>query len=165
MHLIHAKYKIISPSGETVQEQPELISNFLAQEGEQSILNVYLLGQTLPSLYLCLLSATPTATTTMATMTEAQTPGSNGYNRQQILTTDWSTPLLNNGDYQTNAATKTFGPASGANWTNISYAALVTTATGTAGKFIAAVALQAPETVTIGNSIIYLLTTKAFSVP
>lgn len=143
--------------------------NALMDEGEQDVLNVWLLQTSDLSKYLCLLKGTaPAETDTMAflaggTNGEAQTPAANGYNRIQIANTDWGTPTLNSGDYQTTAAGKTFGPASGSNWTATG-AGLVTALTGQlsgSGKFLIYLALSGSTTVNIGQSFLYQLTTKA----
>lgn len=158
-HPTIGRYDIVNPDGSYV-ERGEWVENFWADEGEQSVLNVYFLAAANPSKYLCLLQGSPGETTTMATMTEAQTPAANGYNRQQINSGDWSTPALDSGDYMTTASSKTFGPASGSNWTSITYIGLVTTLTGTGGKFLAAIALSGTTTVAIGQSLIYTISMK-----
>lgn len=114
--------------------------NAMANEGQASILNVYWREQSNVSKYLALLnmpSSVPTATTTMATMTEAISPGSNGYARQQILNTDWSSPALDSGNEQVQASQKTFGAFTGS--VPVSHVAVVTTSTGTGGLFILSV--------------------------
>ncbi len=163
-HLFMGRCAVLDKDGKMYEQEYDE-PNFLAQEGEQSILNTYLLGQSNPSKYLALLNATPTTSTTMATMSEFLTPGSNGYNRVQINSGDWTTPLLQSGNYQSNSGIKTFGPASGANWTGITYVAVVTTASGTGGKFIAAIPLPSntPGTILIGQSFTYLLTSICIS--
>lgn len=151
---------VINADG-TIAHRGEWVENFLADEGEQSILNVYFLEAANPTKYLCILQGAPGETTTMATMTESPAPGVNGYARQQVIAGDWSAPALDSGDYMTTAAAKTFGPASGSNWTNLTYVAMVTTASSTSGKFIAAVALSGTTTVAIGQSLLYTLSMKA----
>lgn len=87
--------------------------------------------QTARTTYLALLTAAPGDTTTMATMTELTTPGSNGYNRQ---TCAWSAPT---GDPAStgNTALLTFGPFT-ADLGNVTHLALVSASTGTSGDFI-----------------------------
>jgi hypothetical protein len=160
IHLLHAKGVVLSPEGDVLDADPDwmpFIPNALADEGELDLLNVYLREQAHKTKYLCLLGGTPSDTTTMATMTEAQTPGSGGYARQQVLAADWSAPGLVGGDEQTAAAQKTFGPNSGATWA-FSYVGLVTTATGTAGLFLSYVATSAARSIDSGMS--YLVTFK-----
>ena len=84
--------------------------------------------------YLALLTAAPSDTTTMATMTELTTPGTNGYNRQSVT---WSAPAdAGDGTWQTtNSGIITFGPFT-ADLANITHCALVSASTGTAGDFI-----------------------------
>lgn len=159
-HPTLGKATVINADGSIASEGP-WVENLLADEGEQSILNVYFLEAANPTKYLCLLQGTPGETTTMATMTESPAPGVNGYARQQIVNTDWGAPSLDSGDYMTTAAAKTFGPASGSNWTSLTYVGLVTTSSSTAGKFIAAVALSGTTTVAVGQSFLYTLSMKA----
>lgn len=159
--LLHGRGRIVDAQGRTVWEEPEWMPNSLADEGEQNVLNTWLLEQAALTKYLALLTATPTDTTTMATMTELFAPPLNGYSRVQISSGDWSAPSLNSGDYQTSAAEKTFGPASSNAWSNFTYAALVSTSTGTAGKFLCYIALSGTTSISIGQSFKYTLTVKA----
>lgn len=154
------KGQILNADG-TVAWEEDWQRNFLADEGEQNILNDWLLEQSALTKYLALLTATPAETATMATMTEVYAPPLNGYARQQISAGDWAAPTLNANDYQTTAAAKTFGPSTSNAWAALTYVALVSTATGTAGKFLLAIALSGTTTVNIGQSFIYQLTVKA----
>jgi hypothetical protein len=111
--------------------------NAMANEGQAEVLNVVWRGTSPVSKYLALLnmpSSTPSKTTTMSSMVEATTAGTNGYSRQQLLTSDWSSPALDSGDEQTQAAQKTFG-AFTAN-VPVSHVCVVSTSTGTSGIFI-----------------------------
>lgn len=145
----------------TVDHELDWVQNAVADEGEQSVLNVWLKATTNPSKYLALLNqASPGETTTMGTMTESNTPTANGYNRQVILTSDWSTPALTGGDYKTTAAEMTFGPASGSSWT-LTHAILVTALTGTSGLFLLFIALSASTTIAVGQSFKYTLALSA----
>lgn len=160
--------KLLSPEGDVLWEDPDWIPNALMDEGEASMLNVYLAEAANPSKYLCLIdgSTTPPAETdTMAYLggaagsREAKTPGSSGYNRQQILAADWTNDGLISGDIRFSAAQKTFGPASGSSWT-FTHAGLVTAATGQSagsGKFLLNIALSGPTTVNVGQSFVYTL--------
>ena len=159
--LLEGRGRIVDDKGRTVWEEPDWMPNALADEGEEDVLNRWLLETSTLTKYLALLTATPTDTTTMATMTELFTPPLNGYARVQILNTDWSTPALNTGDFQTAAAEKTFGPAATSAWTAFTYAALVSTATGTAGKFLLYVALSGSTSLSIGQSFKYTLRVKS----
>lgn len=84
--------------------------------------------QTARTTYLALLSAAPSDTTTVATMTEISTAG---YTRKAIT---WSAP---SGDpaVTSNTAAVTFGPFT-ADPPNVPYLALVSSASGTSGDFI-----------------------------
>lgn len=78
--------------------------------------------------YLALLTAAPSDSTTLGTMSEVTTAG---YSRQAVT---WSAP---SGDPATssNTATVTFGPFS-ADPPNVTHLALVSAASGTTGDFI-----------------------------
>jgi hypothetical protein len=149
--------RLVAPSGEVLWES-EWIPNALADEGEENILNVWLREQAHLTKYLALLTAAPSETTTMATMTELGTGV--GYSRQQILAAEWGAPALDAGDMQSAAPEKSFGPASSSNWT-LTHVALVTTASGTGGKFLSFLAVSGgPLTVPVGISYKYTLRAK-----
>lgn len=83
--------------------------------------------QTARSMFLALLTAAPSDTTSMATMTELTTPGSNGYDREAVAFTDPGT----SGETE-NTAEITFGPFS-SDLGNVTHVALVSASTGTSG--------------------------------
>lgn len=87
--------------------------------------------QTARTMYVALLTAAPTDATTMATMTELTTPGTNGYSRQAYG------PVAPTGDpsVTSNTSAITFGPFT-ADLANVTHVALVSAATGTAGDFV-----------------------------
>lgn len=167
LHLYRGIGAVIEPDGSVAWQDPDWMDNILADEGELDMLDVYLRAQTNPSKFLALLNGTttpPAETSTMAYLAgaagsgESQVPGANGYNRQQILTTDWTAPAIVGGDYQSSAAEKTFGAATAA-WT-ITHTALVTAATGQtagSGRFLAYLALSASTTIAINQSFKYVL--------
>jgi len=167
LHLYRGIGAIIDPDGTVAWQDPDWVDNVLADEGELDMLDVYLRAQANPSKFLALINGSTTApgeTSTMAYLGgaagsgETQVPGANGYNRQQILTTDWSAPALSGGDYQSSAAEKTFGAATAA-WT-ITHTALVTAATGQtagSGRFLAFLALSATTSIAINQSFKYVL--------
>lgn len=158
---------LISPEGDVLWQDEDWQLNALDDEGEADMLNVYLAQGAHLTKYLALLNGTTTAPTETSTMAylggsaganETQVPGANGYNRQQILNTDWTNDGLIGGDFRYSAAEKTFGPATAA-WT-INQAALVTAATGQvagSGKFLLHLALSATTTVAINQSFKYIL--------
>lgn len=76
----------------------------------------------------------PVKTDVYADLTESVSPGSNGYNRQQIAAGDWGAPALDGGDQQIVAAQKTFGQFSGN--VPVSHVGLVSAATGTGTFFL-----------------------------
>jgi hypothetical protein len=160
--LTQGRAQLLSPEGDVLWEDPDWMPNALANEGESSVINVYLREQSHPSgKYLGLLNDSGIAETdTLATMVESVTPGTNGYNRQQILAADWSAPAdSGDGDMQSSAAEKTFGPASGSAWT-CTHAFLGTVLTGTGGLFLLYVSLSATTTVAVGQSLKFVLRWK-----
>lgn len=151
--------QVIDEHGEVVWEE-DWQSNFLANEGEESILNVWMRGQANPTKWLALLTAAPTEVSTMATMTELFVPPLNGYARQEITAAEWGVPALDDTDMQSTAAEQSFGPVVGLAWTNFTHVAMVTAETGTAGKFLLALALSAATSVAVGQSFRYTLRAK-----
>jgi hypothetical protein len=153
----HGMGRVISPEGDVLWSDPDWMPNALHDAGEQSMLNVYLKEQANVAKHLGLLNDGTVAETdgTMSAVTETQTPGSAGYNRQQIAAGDWTDDGLQGGDYRFTAAEKTFGPASGSSWT-ATHASLSSTSTG-AGILILTVALSGTTTVNIGQSLKYTL--------
>lgn len=152
--LFEVRDSIVYPDGSEEQlVTPGLwVPNDVADEGEASIINVYLREQANPTKYLaCLNAGSPVDTTTMATMSESKVPGVDGYNRQQVISTDWGAPALDAGDHMTTAAEKTFGPISGTTMV-VTHVAMVTAATGTGGLFIGFVTLPATRNVAVGLS-------------
>lgn len=85
--------------------------------------------QTARTVYLALLTAAPSDSTTVATMTEVTTAG---YARQACA---WSAPT-SDPSLVSNTSTITFGPFS-ADPPNVPYLALVSSSSGTGGDFIA----------------------------
>lgn len=152
--------QVIAEDGHTVLWEEDWQDNALADEGEESILNVWLREQAHPTKYMVVLDAAPSDTTTMATMDEIRAPGVDGYARQQVLAADWSAPALDGGDYQTQAAEKTFGPATSL-WLGMTHVGLVTTSPGNTGKFLLYIALSATTQIAVGQAFKYTLRTKA----
>lgn len=129
------------------------IDNALADEGEQQMLDVYLRAGTAPTnFYIALYNDTPVDTDTMATITGE--PSGNGYARQLVerSSTGWPTLALDSGDYRAVSSTETF-TASGGSIGPVTYAALVTVSSGTAGLHIAYAALSTSRTLANGESL------------
>lgn len=159
---------VIDPDGSIAWQEDEWTLNALTDEGEQSMLNVYLKELANPAKHLCLIDGTTTAPTEAAKMSylgggagakETRVPGVDGYNRQQIAGADWTDDGLIAGDYRFSAAQKTFGPATGTAWT-INNAGVVTASTGqldASGKFILYLALSATTNIAVGQSFLYTL--------
>lgn len=158
--VLFGRGEILSAEGDVLWAE-DWQPNFLTDEGEQSLLNVFYRDQANPTKFLALLNmASPLETTTMATMTEAKAPGADGYARQQLLGTDWSAPALSAGDHQVIAAEKSFGLVANTAMT-ATHAAVVTALTGTAGLLLQVIALSATSTIPVGQSFRYTLTNKA----
>ncbi len=160
---------VIDPDGSVAWQEDEWMPNALADEGEQSMLNVYLKELANPAKYLALINGTTTAPTETSTMAylggvaganEVRAPTVDGYNRQQLVGgTDWIDDGLQGGDFRFSGAEKTFGPATGTAWT-INHSAVVTAATGQlagSGKFLLFLALSATTTIAVSQSFKYLL--------
>lgn len=166
-HLYMGLGAVIDPDGSVAWQEDDWTKNVLADEGENDMLAVYLTAATNPSKFLCLINGgttPPSETSTMAYLgggagaQETQVPGANGYNRQQILTTDWTNDGLQGGDFRYSAAEKTFGAAT-ATWT-ITHSGLVTASTGQtagSGKFLAFIPLSATTTIASGQSFKYIM--------
>lgn len=97
--------------------------------------------------YLALLTAAPTDATTLATMTELTSPGTNGYARQAVT---WTDPVAT--EASSNNGTVTFGPFS-SNLGNVTHCALVSAQTGTTGDFIFYWTLDTARDPNVGDSI------------
>ena len=106
--------------------------------------------QTAATRYLALLTAIPTDASTPATMTEVNTPGSNGYQRQAV---SWSAP---SGDPSSsgNTGVLTFG-AFTAGTAQVVACALVDSQTGTTGSIRAWWQLTTPRTPAAGDTITF----------
>jgi hypothetical protein len=103
--------------------------------------------------YLALLTAAPSDTTTLATMSEVST---SGYARQAVT---WSAPALDTGVMTTkNSAQLTFGPFT-ADPPNITHCALVSASSGTTGDFLAWWSLTAAKDPAINESLQFAATT------
>lgn len=97
--------------------------------------------------YLALLTAAPSDSSTLASMTELS---ATGYSRQSV---SWSAP---SGDpaSTSNSGTITFGPFS-TDPANVTHCALVSAASGTTGDFIMHWQLTAAKDAAIGESIAF----------
>jgi hypothetical protein len=160
---------VLEPDGSVAWQEDEWTLNALTDEGEQSMLNVYLKELANPAKHLCLIDGTTTGPTEASSMAylgggagakETRVPGVDGYGRQQVAgATDWTDDGLIGGDYRFSASQKTFGPATGTAWT-INNAGMVTAATGQlagSGKFILYLALSATTVIAVGQSFLYTL--------
>lgn len=101
--------------------------------------------------YIALLSAAPTDTSTLATMTEIST---SGYARQSVT---WSAPSAAETH---NTALITYGPFT-ADPPNITHAALVSSSSGTTGDFLYWWALTTARDPSTGDSLTLAATTGA----
>jgi len=123
-----------------LQDTQPWYHNYIADGGEQSMLDVWLRAAANPSKYLTLLTADPGETGTPITMAEN---AGTGYARIQIASnsTDWPTLALNGGDFQATSVAKTF--TAGGTWSACTHMALVTSASGTTGSLLLVNALGA----------------------
>ena len=87
--------------------------------------------QTARTTYLALLTAAPTDTSTVGTMTEVTTPATNGYARQAVT---WTAPAGDPSSTE-NTAQLTFGPFS-ADLLNVTHVALVDSLAAGTGDII-----------------------------
>ena len=130
--------------------------NYLADGGENSMLDVYFRAATAPSHYLGLVTADPGETGTPATMSEIT---GSGYARIQINrnNTDWPTLALNGGDYMVTSVGKVFTATGG--WSAATHMVVVTSASGTTGALVLVNPLSATrtlvntDTLTITNAV------------
>lgn len=133
--------------------------NAVIDEGEQSMLDVYLRGATAPTqFYIRLYNDTCAETKTLATLTSE--PAVNGYAAQLIerSTVGWPTLALNAGDYQATSSQETF-TASGGSWGPVNAAVLATTSDNT-GKALNCLALSQARTLAAGEQLLATLTWK-----
>ena len=105
--------------------------------------------QSARSVYVALLTAAPTDSTTVATMTELTTAGTNGYSRQAVV---WSAPTSADPSVTSNTATITWGPFT-ADLGNVTHLALVSSSTGTSGDFLTWWTATTPRNPANGESI------------
>lgn len=135
----------------------EAAHNNLADEGEQTFLDVFLRGGTAPTQFYLGLSdsSTPCSITDTATLTTASSgePSTNGYARQLIerSATGWPTLALDSGDYMATSSTETF-VASGGSWGPV-YCVFLGTSSDNAGKHISYAPLSTGRTLAAGESL------------
>jgi len=131
--------------------------NYLADGGEQSMLDVYFRAATAPSLYITLLTADPGETGTPATMAEN---AGTGYARIILNrnNTDFPTLALDVGDYKVTSVAKTF--TAGGTWSACTHMGIVTSASGTTGALIAVNALGATRTLINTDTLAITFATK-----
>jgi hypothetical protein len=148
---------LLEPDGTVAWQDEDWQFNALHDAGEQSMLSVYLKETANVTKYLGLLNDATVAETdgTMTAVTEAATPGAQGYNRQQVVAADWTDDGLQGGDYRFSAAEKTFGPVVTTAIT-ATHSSLSTTATG-AGVLLLTLALSATTTIAVSQSFKYIL--------
>src|SRR5580765_5333976 len=116
--------------------------NYLADGGEQSMLDVYFRAATAPSLYITLLTA------------------GTGYARIILNrnNTDFPTLALDVGDYKVTSVAKTF--TAGGTWSACTHMGIVTSASGTTGALIAVNALGATRTLINTDTLAITFATK-----
>lgn len=105
--------------------------NSLADQGEESLLDVFFRNQNAPSGFeLALYNDTPIDTDKLSDLVGE--PSTNGYARQSLTrdTTGFPTLALDAGDFMLTSATKTFS-ASGGSWGPVTHCCLQTVGIGT----------------------------------
>src|ERR1041385_4032704 len=131
---IEIREQIFDVDGNLTYDSEYYTPNALTNDGQASMLNVWMRGTAAPQIWLMLLNMTTglSKTSQLTTITESSVIGSNGYARQQTLTSDWGAPSLSSGDMETVAAQKTFGSFTGnVNVTHVGAASIGSTFTGT----------------------------------
>jgi hypothetical protein len=122
--------------------------NALANEGEQELLETYFRNTAKQTtLYGRLYNATPTETSTLATVGTETSGTGYGAVSWTVGNTDFPTSALTGGggtDWKVTSATKTF--TAGGTWVAATNLVLATVSTGTAGKLLAWSALSATRT-------------------
>lgn len=171
MRHVFRGYAAVRDEAGEVTWQSGLLENALMNQGEMDVLNVYLLEQAHKTKYLALLDMSglvdPTESDTIATLyaSESKSPGSGGYSRQQVLSTDWGAPFLSGDDYRVEStAGKVFGPFT-ATAALITHVLIVTSATGTASPATLALAhipLGIEITVPVGQTFTFTPSISAF---
>ncbi len=130
--------------------------NALAQQGERLFLDGVLRGGTIPAgWYLRLYNATPTGTSTLATLAASEPATANGYNpASNAITKDVTGfPSLTTATLHYQAVSKTVTiTASGGTIGPVTYCALASSSDNT-GKLVAYAALSATRTLQAGDSL------------
>jgi hypothetical protein len=129
--------------------------NFLADEGEYAMLDVFLRAGTAPAgFYIRLFNDTPVETDALSDIT-GEPAGTYGYAAQAVARSaeaaGWPTLALDSGDHMATSKTVTF-TAAGGSIGPVTYAVLATTSDN-AGKHIASVALSTTRTLASGESL------------
>jgi hypothetical protein len=135
-----------------IRQRQDWELNTLVDEGEKDILDVYFDDVAVrATLYFRLYNdAGIVETDTLATLTPEVTGTS--YDGIAVTRgTDWPDPTLDSGDMKTTSVTKTF--TAGGTWTTANQLVLATVQNGTAGLFIAWVALSAARTLLINDTL------------
>jgi hypothetical protein len=164
-------YAAVRHADGRIEWESDLLENTLMNQGEMDVLNVYLREQSHNTKYLAMFNQPsgndPVDTDTITTLSgnESKSPGSGGYARQQMLSTDWGSPALYGEDYRTTAsAAKIFGPMTTASC-DVSHILLLTTATGTSSPTtlaLAYIALGTTATIPVGQSFTFTPIAGAF---
>lgn len=107
--------------------------------------------------YLALLTAAPTDTSTLATMTEVTT---SGYARQSVT---WTAPTAADPTVTSNSAAITFGPVTVNMASAATHCALVSAASGTTGDFVMWWTLDFSKTAAANESIQFAIAALSMS--
>lgn len=120
----------------------------LTSEGRSDALGDWLREDLASAKFLALLRSDPGVEGLIATMDEL--PPIHGYARQRVWSFDW---LLEDGAERAETLEKTFGPADGGRWEDVSHVAMVTTAVGTVGRLLGTAALGSTIVVAPGQEL------------
>ncbi|MFH2012585.1 MAG: hypothetical protein ABIJ37_07805 [Pseudomonadota bacterium] len=146
------EFRHIDKDGKVLWKETK--ENFLADEGEEAFLDVFLRSGSAPSgFYIRLFNDTPTETDTLSDLTGE--PSGNGYTAQAVArdatAAGWPTLALDSGDYMATSKTVEF-IASGGSIGPVTYGVLATS-TDSSGILVAAVALSTSRTMADGEKL------------
>ena len=124
--------------GKLVFDSGFYLPNTLTNAGQADMLNTWARETSPLSKYLMLLNmpaaGAPTVTTVYSGLTESVAPGTNGYTRKQILSTDWGVPALDAGNMRISTGDITFGQFAGN--VPVSHVGLISSSSGTGTFFL-----------------------------
>lgn len=153
---LDAGLRVGSKAAEEVLREAEYILNFLTDQGENDILDVFFRAGTAPTFFLRLYNNSPADTDTLGTLTSevsgtGYAPTTQGAITRDATASGWPTLALDSGDAR--AVSKTCAFVAGGTWTAANRIVLASVATGTSGRFYATAALSTSRTLTNGDTL------------